>query len=213
MKPIAAAVPKILTCVQSVRGGGRTLLSNVSKFLLSFGVSLLIAGRGFRIALRHRPGGVQNGPWQTDLALSSGKASIYTRAAAARNTPLALRSSEALYFVAHTDSAGNELRRGRTYSIIGRDPEARWWSVAAYNNNHLIPNPRHRYSYSRNSVRREADGRWTIRFSPREQRENWLPGSTEDGRLKLVLRCYDPAPRLLENPGGAELPVIASGIF
>ena len=193
--------------------GGRALLSNLSKFSLSFVVALLVAGRGFRIVLRRRPVGIQNGPWQTDLALSSGKASLYTRAAAARQTPLALRASEALYFVAHTDSAGNELRRGRTYSIVGRDPEARWWSVAAYNNNHLIPNPRHRYSFSRDSVRRDADGHWVIRFSPREQRENWLPGSTEDGRLKLVLRCYDPAPSLLENLGGADLPVITSGLL
>jgi hypothetical protein len=165
------------------------------------------------MALRRRPGTIRNGPWQTDLNLSSRRVSLYTRAAAARQTPLALRSSEALYFVAHTDSAGNELRRGRTYSIMGRDPETRWWSVAAYNNDQLIPNPRHRYSYSKTSVRREVDGGWMIRFSPREQRGNWLPGSTEDGRLKLVLRCYDPARPLLENPGGANLPVIKSGLL
>ena len=189
------------------------MLSNASKFLLSFGIAFLLAGRAFRMVLRRRPGGIQNGPWQTDLTLSSGKATLYTRAAAARHTPLALRSSEALYFVAHTDSAGNEFRRGRSYSIVGRDPDTRWWSVAAYNNNHLIPNPRHRYSFSRTSVRREADGRWIIRFSPREQRENWLPGSAEDGSLKLVLRCYDPAPQLLQNPGAADLPVIAPGLL
>jgi hypothetical protein len=77
----------------------------------------------------------------------------------------------------------------------------------------LIPNPLDRYSFSKTSVRRRSDGRWLVSFSPHEQEENWLPGATVDGKLKLVLRCYGPFPGLLENPGIAELPHIAAGII
>jgi len=184
----------------------------VAKLSLSFTVAALVAGRSFRRALRRRPGRVQNGPWSTSVSLGDRSAGIYSRASAARHEPLGLRSSEAIYFVAYTDSDGNRLRRGCTYRVSGQDPDARWWSVAAYNNSTLIPNPRHRYSYSMNTVQRKPDGGWMIRFSPREQSENWLPSATEDGELKLVLRCYCPSSQLLANPSAAKLPTIVAGV-
>jgi len=187
------------------------MLPYLVKLSLSFTVAALVAGRGFRRALRRRPRRIQNGPWQASVSSGRRRAGIYSRAFAARHEPLGLQRSEALYFVAYTDSDGNKLRRGCTYSLSGQDPDTRWWSVAAYNNNTLIPNPRHRYSYSMTTVLRGADGRWTIRFSPREAGGNWLPSATEEGELKLVLRCYGPGAELLANPAAARLPQIVAG--
>jgi hypothetical protein len=188
------------------------MFSDAAKLCLSFAAASLLAGRSVRVALRRRPWRIQNGPWQTDLSLGSAKLGMYRRASLARHSPLALRSAEALYFVAESDSAGNKLRRGCTYSVVGRQIDSRWWSIAAYNNDRLIPNARNRYSYSETTVRRRTDGGWIIHFSPREQSENWLPNASEDGDLKLVLRCYGPSPQLLENPAAALLPQILPGL-
>ena len=187
------------------------MVSDAAKFSLSLAVALVLARRSSKIALR-RPWHIQNGPWRTDLSFGSAKLGMYRRASLARHSPLALRAEEALYFVAETDSVGNKLRRGCSYCVVGRDLDARWWSIAAYNKNRLIPNARNRYSYSGATVQRRADGGWIIHFSQREQSENWLPGAHEDGNLKLVLRCYGPSPRLLENPAVAMLPQILSGL-
>ena len=189
------------------------MFSDAAKFSMSLAVASLLAGRSLRIALRRRPGRIENGPWRTDLSLGSDRAGMYRKASLARHSPLALRSTEALYFAAEIDSTGNKLRRGCTYCVVGRDLDARWWSIAAYNQNRLIPNARNRYSYSGTTVNRRADGGWVIHFSPREQSENWLPSGNEDGYLKLVLRCYGPSPQLLEDPAAAMLPQILPGLY
>jgi hypothetical protein len=179
---------------------------------LSSVAAVLLGGRAVRFALREQPGSIQNGPWRTDPHLSSIHTGIYTRARAARHAPYALGAPEAIYFVSTTDSQGNPLRRGCTYRIQGRDPDTRWWSVAAYSKNRLIPNTRNRYSFSKTNIKRHADGTWTVVFSPREQPENWLPGASENGRLKLVFRCYGPGTVLLEHPETVALPSIERGI-
>ena len=184
----------------------------MAKVAASSAVAFLLAGRALRVAVRKQPGNSQFGPWRTDMDLSSQNAGLYEKARAARQVPFALPVSEAIYFVAYTDSAGKKLRRGCTYCIDGRDLDTRWWSIAAYNNNRLIPNLQHRYSYSKTTVRRRDDDSWTIRFSPREQCENWLPGATDKGKLKLVLRCYGPSPELVRNPGAAPLPRVVAGL-
>ena len=183
----------------------------LTRVFLSLVVACLLAGRALRVALRRRPGNRQFGPWWTDSTLSSGNAGLYPRARAARFFPYALPVSEAVYFVAYTDSAGKPLRRGCTYCIHGRDLETRWWSIAAYEDNCLIPNSHNRYSFSKTTIQRRDDGTWTIRFSPREQSENWLPNASGAGQLKLVFRCYGPGQNLnSSDPAG--LPTIEAGL-
>src|ERR1700680_2501296 len=113
------------------------MFSDAAKLSLSFAVALALAGRSARIALRRPPWRIQNGPWRTDLSLGSARGGMYRRASLARHSPLALRSAEAIYFVAETDSAGKKLRRGCTYCVVGHDLNARWWSIAAYNKDRL----------------------------------------------------------------------------
>jgi hypothetical protein len=151
---------------------------------------------------------MQNGPWRVDLTLGSAAASMYTRAYTAVHATFALRASESLYFSAGKDSAGNRLRCGATYSVQGRDLDARWWSLTAYKNHRLIPNVLGRYSFSQTTVARGPDGSWKIRVSPQRQPENWLPTGEPSGHMSLLLRFYGPGPELLSNPGGVQLPEI-----
>ena len=123
--------------------------------------------------------------------------------------PLALNRSEAVYFIATTDGNGRTLRPQCTYRVEGRNFDARWWSITAYGaDHHLIPNPRDRYSYNNTNLARNADGSYTIYLSNTEKGGNWIP--TGNGEtFELFLRLYNPAPGVLDDVGGIEVPRIA----
>jgi len=61
--------------------------------------------------LRRQKGVIRNGPWSTRLATGSEKMSLKHRAVVAIVGLWALRSTEAVYFSANTDSDGNKLNR------------------------------------------------------------------------------------------------------
>ena len=178
--------------------------------LSSVVVAILLAALALRTLIRRRPPHIQNGCWrgQLDLPLGRGLLNLYTRAFVAAHGIFALRSPETIYFSAPMDSAGKRLRCGATYCIRGRDPDARWWSLTAYKHEHLIPNVLNRYSFSRTTIGRSADGSWRIYMSPRHQPENWLPTGEPSGHLTLLLRLYNPGPEALSSPGKIQLPEI-----
>jgi hypothetical protein len=99
------------------------------------------------------PHALSNGPWRTSLSTGSADSDLYTRASVALHGLLALNRSETIYYTAATDSSGAVLDGACAYDIVGRDPDARWWSITAYgSDDYLIPNPVDRYSISKNTV-------------------------------------------------------------
>jgi hypothetical protein len=80
--------------------------------------------------------------------------------------------------------------------------------LTVYKNDHLIPNALNRYSFSKTTVARSADGSWKIYLSPRYQPENWLPSGEPSGRVTLLLRLYNPGPALVSGRETARLPEI-----
>jgi len=171
-------------------------------------IALLLAFASAYLILRKPDASIRNGVWTTDLTTGSENAGLYQRARISLYALWALNSSETLYFLARTDSDGNRLNRQCVYSIEGRDPQTRWWSVAAYNDYHFIPNTKNRFSYSKTSVEREPDGNWEIRLASQKQEKNWLPSGDKDGELILALRVYNPAPEFVQNLGSVSLPKI-----
>jgi hypothetical protein len=117
----------------------------------------------------------------------------YTEAHVARSGRLPLTSTVARYFVARTDSAGRTLSSDCEYSIQGAPLNARWWSLAVYDEyGGLIENPSARYSFNNEELLRHADGTYRINLSRNARPENWLPSGTEDQSLNLMLRIYGP---------------------
>ena len=150
---------------------------------------------------------VKNGPWTANLAAGGMNADNYTRTAIAITGLLALNKNETIYYGTHTDSSGEPLDPNCAYRIEGRDPEARWWSITAYGNDHfLIDHPSKRFSVSKTSVVRTADGSFVIRASLQEEAPNWI-ATSKDG-FQLTLRLYNPGAAVTSDPAGVALPAI-----
>jgi hypothetical protein len=153
------------------------------------------------------PGGVANGPWRTNLLIGSNSSDAITRAKVAAHGLLALNRSEALYYTAARDDAGDRLTSDCDYRLMGHDPDARWWSITAYGaDDYLIPNPTNRYAISKNSVARGADGAFSADVAMAAQSANWIPVS--GGPFSLTLRLYNPGAGVARDPAHAALPKI-----
>lgn len=148
------------------------------------------------------------GPWGTGTDFGSAGAGMYTRVRVALFGLLALDKKETMYYTAATDGAGAPLSGDCTYVIEGRDLAARWWSVTAYGpDSYLIPNDAGIYSFSRTTVKREADGRYIVRVSAGRQDGNWLPVKPGES-FDLTARFYNPEPSIYAAPAAAALPTI-----
>ena len=152
-------------------------------------------------------GGIADGPWRTSLSNGAAAGDPYTRARVALHGPLALNRSETIYYTAVRDRDGNRLDGRCVYEVSGHDPDARWWSITAYGpNERLIPNPANRYSVSKTSIARDANGDFTVRVGGAEAGANWIPLSP--GRVSLNLRLYNPGPLVSLDPAHAALPAV-----
>lgn len=150
---------------------------------------------------------VRNGAWQVSTLAGSPEADPYTRAAVALGGLLALAPSEALYFIARRDDAGDRLTTRCDYAILGGDVEGAWWSLTAYGaDRFLIANPIKRHSFNGGGVERETDGTWVIHAAPEAKAGNWLP--TGSGTFYLALRVYRPGASVRADPGHVALPQI-----
>jgi hypothetical protein len=175
--------------------------------LSSLAVAALLAGAVTWLTLRPY-GGIANGPWRTNLSVGSPSADPWLRARIAVTGLWALNASEVVYLTAFNDDEGRPLSAQCAYRIEGRDPDTRWWSVAAYRDGHFIDNALDRYSFSKTTVARERDGTWRIHVSRREAPGNWLPLGDGPGDVSLSLRCYGPSPALVAAADTVPLPRI-----
>lgn len=133
------------------------------------------------------------GPWDGWVSEGNPSADPYTRAHVARSGRLPLTSTVARYFVARTDSAGRLLRSDCEYAIEGSPLNARWWSLAVYDEyGGLIENPSARYSFNSEEMLRHSDGKFRVNLSRQVRPENWLPSGRVDQSLVLLLRVYSP---------------------
>ena len=90
----------------------------------------------------------------------------YTKAHLARSGRLPLSSTVARYFVARTDGSGHGLTSGCEYLVTGSPINARWWSIALYDDTgSLIENASNRYSFNSEEALRHSDGTFRIRVA------------------------------------------------
>jgi hypothetical protein len=134
------------------------------------------------------------GPWASWVSEGNPVSDPYTKAHLARSGRLPLTSTIARYFVANSDSEGRRLTSACDYSIEGSAINARWWSLAVYDNHgSLIDNPSKRFSFNSEEAIRHSDGTYRINLARSARPENWLPsGDGPERNLVLMLRVYGP---------------------
>jgi hypothetical protein len=182
----------------------RTLLHLIATFaialLLGIGSAWYMIDRGSRLTTK------RVGPWASWLSEGNPNGDPYTKAHIARSGRLPLTSTTARYFLARTDSDGRELTSACEYSIEGSALNARWWSLALYDETGaLIQNPSERYSFNSDEAVRRSDGTYRISLAESARPENWLPsGSSQSRKLVLMLRVYGP--RETDASGIGEIP-------
>lgn len=185
-------------------------MRSVLKYLLIFIVALVV---GIGTAWWALTGTInlmtiKNGPWRVNLNIGTSQTGMYLKAGVARVGLFALNKSEAVYLVALEDSGGQPLSSNCDYRIVGRDFDARWWSITVYGEDfHLIANEKNRYSYFGGAVARNEKNEWTVKLSSRPQEGNWLP-TGNNKQLVLNLRLYRPGESVYRNPDTIELPRI-----
>ena len=186
----------------------------IRRIATAFGVllvALVLAAGTAWWAVFHLPSAqaVRNGPWWTSTATGSTRAGMYLRAQTAIAGLFALDPSEAVYFTATTDDAGQRLRQRCTYAITGKPVDTRWWSLTAYaDDNFLIPNAANRFSFNMGNLAFDTDGTYRVIAAPREQPGHWLPTGEANGGFNLLFRLYNPAPGTVANLAAVPMPSI-----
>lgn len=134
------------------------------------------------------------GQWAHNRAAGSQAADPYTRAIIARDGLLALSAREALYFTLTRDDQGNPLQESCIYNLVGRELDARWWSVTLYaDDNFLAQNTDHAPSIDASRVSAGAGGFWRARVAPvRGDATYWLSSRAARRNFSLTLRVYIP---------------------
>jgi hypothetical protein len=134
------------------------------------------------------------GQWSYNRATGSTAADPYTRAIIARDGLLALSAREARYFTLTQDDHGDPLSESCIYELVGRELDARWWSVTLYAaDNFLAQNGDHAASIDASHVNVGADRRWRARIAPvRGDATYWLSSREARRNFSLTLRVYNP---------------------
>lgn len=185
----------------------------MKKFVYGLSIVLIAVVLGLgSLALTLRGGlsadEISVGPWRTNLTIGGADADAYTRARVALFGLLALDKKETIYFNAGTDDTGDLLSGSCTYVLKGNDLAARWWSVTAYGpDSYLMANAENVYSFSKPSVKREADGSYVVRVSSQPQEGNWVP-VVAGQRFELTARFYNPDSQAVADPSAVALPSI-----
>ena len=145
-----------------------------------------------------RRGWLVGGPWIGRFGTRYLARAVITRVGLGAND-----TTQALYPIATTDSAGRPLDGARRYRVRfapGQLPPVRaFWSLTAYDGHgFLADNAIHRFAIGDRTagLRRDRDGGLTILVQhdrPAGGTSNWLPAPS--GRLRLMLRLYLPTPR------------------
>jgi hypothetical protein len=132
------------------------------------------------------------GPWSVWYAAGNPEPDPYTKAYQARIGRLPITSTNALYYYARSDAAGEPLKSECDYVIEGQPINAAWWSLAVYDERgQLIPNKAGRHAFNRTDIIRRADGSFQVRLGSGARQGNWLP-TGDGGTVQLVLRIYGP---------------------
>ncbi|MGL4313346.1 MAG: DUF1214 domain-containing protein [Sphingomonas sp.] len=185
-------------------------MRGLGHYLIAIVLGVLLGAGGAVLAVRAGGFGAQEriGPWTTGKDFGTTHASAYTRAVVALYGLLALPASEARYYTADHDDAGQPIDAKCRYRVRGGALPAAWWSLTVYDPaGYLIANPADVYSVGSLGLPAAEQAQWSVVVAPTAQPGHWLP-SGGNGHIALTLRTYLPAQEGKVSLTSAQLPHI-----
>ena len=137
--------------------------------------------------------------WFSDWTIGTEGSSRYLKAWIARNGLLAMRKSEAIYFVRTTDDTGQSLRETCRYLVSGGDLPAAWWSITLYDASGYLPMNTDAHLSFDASDRSETVWSFEVAKSEPVGGIAWVSSKASE-RFDLTLRLYLPDPEFLADP-------------
>jgi len=185
------------------------LIMIISSPIIAVGLAYLWGWYKLRRAISGDYDIIKNGCWITNRRGEGSKEALRIhRARIAKIAGFGMNRDEAIYWHVEEDSTGNQITYNHKYRIEGEDPVTRWWCLSVNRDGFFVPNQYNRYSFSKTDVKREPDGKWVIKLSTEEQPGNWIPLGDKGGYFRIILRCYNPNPPMIEHSESANLPII-----
>jgi hypothetical protein len=139
--------------------------------------------------------------WVSNWTIGTKASDPYTTAWVARYGLLALRRSEAVYFIKNRDDDGDRLTEECEYRLSGGALPAQWWSFTVYDPEGFLPlNDDGHLSFDATEVR--AGQSWSVVLSsdpPADSSENWV-STKAGGRFDVTMRLYLPDTAFIETP-------------
>ncbi len=158
-------------------------------------------------------GGITIGGWTAYPLAGTLEADPYAKARLARDAALALGAAEGVTLYADKDSQGAALFSRCDYTVEGKSPSARLWTIYALNTQKAkltgIPDEWPSFLNSE-TIAYGAGGIFTINVSASARPNNWLAVSKASGFI-LALNLYDSP--VATNKGLVEttLPTVTRG--
>lgn len=169
---------------------GTAIYAAASLAGLIFGI-----GGAYLAAAQFGGGMAGEGPWRYEVQAQTSRASLVERAAASSGN-LSLERTEAIEFIAVSDSAGETLRAACTYEVTGIVPQSRYWSLATYDEEGAAIAGKNAAAGTNNPLRVALGGKGL---------------ATGTGEFRLMLRLYNPPAATADDPSRARLPAIKRG--
>jgi len=151
------------------------------------------------------------GNWFFSDTVGSPASSALERARVAVSGPLALSSTETIYFLTMSDAQGRALNSSCVYQVGGGEIDTRWWSITIYDarSGEYIPNEDNRASWNSVAIPRDENGQWQFTISSERPSGLWLAAqSTPDEPFELLLRLYNPSGETRAAALELNLPVV-----
>ncbi|MEX0286332.1 MAG: DUF1214 domain-containing protein [Paracoccaceae bacterium] len=137
--------------------------------------------------------------WVSDWSIGSEASGRYVKAWVARHGLLAMRKSEAVYFIRNVDDDGQPLTEQCQYRVSGGDLPSGWWSITLYDRLGYLPmNADAHLSVDATDATGAA---WAFDVAATRPEGNtlWLSSAKAEG-FDLTLRLYQPDQSFLDAP-------------
>lgn len=178
-------------------------------FVFALAIALIVGvGSAYLSLNRSSPfDAMQAGVWIAHPLAGTPTADPYSAAIYARTGRIPLGSGEGIAFYAVVDDRGQLLDARCDYTISGKTPATRLWTLTALDRRlKLLATDAGRASLNSHNLLRNMDGSFKITASPEARSGNWLPTALTGG-LVLALRLYDTP---LTTGAGISEPVMPS---